>query len=114
MHELGKQHGIYWFCSRYNQTSGKFTADRAGLYHFHQHWVINPWYDLTLYIMKNEEPMCKSFGSSDGDSDYNSPSCSVTLGLLAGDEIYVVSDVYGSVGGTTSTGFTGFLIKAYV
>ncbi len=102
--------------NRYSPSTGKFTADRSGLYYFEQYWLMYPDKDQWLYMRKNGDIVCQSLGNSanDGDADYNSPSCSVVLELQSGDEVYVTSSHGKNVYTSSSTRFTGFLIKAYV
>ncbi len=116
--------------NRYSPSTGKFTADRAGLYFFEQYWVTaegNNHYYHSLYIYKNGNTLlCESYGNPAGASnnyrDMNAPSCSAVVELQVGDEVYVISDkssdVYSDeghdVGSYESTGFNGFLIRSYV
>ncbi len=107
----------FWSSHRYNEITGKFVPDTAGLYFFQQHWVAdadgNQQY---LSIRKNDTVQCWSYGdgfnSGGGDGDYNVASCSATMELSPGDEVYV-SSMQGLPFKIEYTYFTGFLIKSY-
>ncbi len=96
--------------NRYSSTSGLFTADRPGLYHFTMYWSF--WNGLVpVYLVKNGVNQCHSAAG------VVSPTCSVVLELVPGDEVYVMtrldqpSDL---VVCPQCNGFSGFLITQYV
>ncbi len=100
----------------YSTITGKFTANIHGLYYFEQYWVM--WYDQVQYlsIKKNGIEQCRSLGIyySTDTYAYNAPSCSAVMDLAVGDEVWVTSSHGKRVHIPELTGFTGFLIKAYV
>ncbi len=116
---------------RYSRYTGKFTADRPGLYYFEQYWVTaegNNHYYQSLYIYKNGNTLlCESYGNPAGRSnnygDMNAPSCSAVVELQVRDQVYVMtrwgedyvaSDKGYNFGCDSCTGFNGFLIRSYV
>ncbi len=99
----------------YSPDTGIFIANIPGLYYFEQYWVMDYRYPgISLYIWKNNEIQCYSYGNNYADGDNNSPSCSATIELLVHDEVYVTSSGVSVYSSPQYTGFTGFLIKAYV
>ncbi len=74
---------------------------------------MDSYFNKVLSIMKNGASQCKSTGNGAGPGDFNSASCSIALELLAGDEVFVVSDNGHPVGSGGFSGFSGFIIKAY-
>ncbi len=100
--------------SRYNPSNGKFVADRAGLYYFHQYWVANSNNNQFLHMRKNGAVQCRSQGNTGSGTDLNAPSCSCVLELAPTDEVYVTGSTGSNLGSFVDTGFTGFLIRPYI
>ena len=69
--------------------------------YFSQQWVVdpNPSHYQHVYIWKNTESQCWSYGdSTDSNGDYNSPGCSCVLELMVGDQVFVSSEKREPVG----------------
>ena len=103
---------------RYSTATGKFTASIHGLYYFELYWVMQYNEGQNLYMWKNGIEQCRSVGTHNtgGGDTYasTSPSCSAVMELVPGDQVWVTS-IYGRrVYCAECTGFTGFLIQAYV
>ena len=105
---------------RYDPTSGKFIADRSGLYYFAVHLLSrenNEFRNATNFtIQKNGETQCNAHLENDTTSVVNlQSSCSSTVELKPGDEVYVVcGNVYTLTGASGYITFTGFLIQPYL
>ncbi len=102
--------------NRYSSSTGKFTADRPGLYFFTQYWIMDPNYIQWVQLWKNNMWLCQTYGDgADGNTgDWNSPSCSVTMELAIGDEVFVTTTHGNPVKPGQCAGFTGFLLLPYV
>ncbi len=98
---------------RYSRETGIFTANIAGLYYFEQYWVAIWGSEGYLSIQKNQIKQCWSFGTEGSMNEFHSASCSAVMELVPGDQVYVTSSEGNMIGFIGSTGFTGFLIKAY-
>ena len=105
---------------RYDPANGKFVADRPGLYYFAVHLLSKQNDEFsnttTFSIQKNEETQCNAYLEIDTTSVVNlHPSCSSTVELMPGDEVYVdCCNVYTLSVGSGYTAFTGFLIQPYL
>ncbi len=94
-------------------------ADRAGMYAFELYWTMHYDYVQLLYIYKNGDYQCETYGDSvhisntvsTNDADRNAQSCSAVMDLVPGDEVFVMSSEGYNV---WNIGFSGVLIKPYV
>ena len=106
--------------SRYDPLTGKFMADRAGLYYFIVHLLskenqgVNN--ETNFYIQKNEEAACVAYLEILEGTNLNVRStCSATIELMPGDEVYVdCGNVHTLATGANHITFTGFLIQPYL
>ena len=102
---------------RYDGTSGKFTAEVAGLYHFmvfvrSQGGNSN---EDDFSILKNGNIQCTSrTEGAETDGVEIVATCAATMDLVPGDEVYVSCVDTNAIGGDSRSGFTGFLTKPYL
>ena len=96
---------------RYDPLTGKFTADRPGLYYFQQEWKEYSTNHQKFQLRKNGDWQCVSQINS---GSYLSSSCGAVMELVEGDEIFVTSDSGLAVHCPSCTGFTGFIITPYI
>ena len=68
---------------RYNNNTGTFTADTAGLYYFEVHFLFETVRHGTFYIRKNDIVYCTQWGQggSTADGEEIHAACSVLLQL---------------------------------
>ncbi len=102
------------FLIRYDPTSGKFVADRAGMYFFEIYWEVHWSYPQYMFLRKNGDTVCLTYGDgtyNSGDYDYNGHSCSSVMDLVLGDEVFATTNMGYDV---FTAGFNGFLVKPYV
>ena len=102
--------------SRYDPSSGTFTADRHGMYHFTVDLAVNP-KGLDVGIRKNSVNACRCYGKAPDDRAAVHTGCSTVLELYPADVVDVY--IHGTElpdpidGNTQMSSFKGFLIKLY-
>ena len=107
---------IHYF--RYDVSSGRFTANRRGLYHFTLDATVEQNKRGVFNIRRNDTPACWTFGEALANDVARHTGCSTTLELESGD--YVDAYLHDAGGFTqplnvnlAMTSFTGFMIQSH-
>ena len=96
----------------YNSSTGVFTADSAGLYFFSSYLASDSSGDYeNFHLHKNDEEQCRLLVEGVKDDDvYITTTCSVTVEMSPGDQVYVACDTTNGLNVGDINGFTGFRI----
>ena len=111
---------VHVSCFRYDPITGKFTADRAGMYYFFVHLLSKENQDVNnataFSIQKNEQTQCIAQMELLAGTLLNvAVSCAATMELFPGDEVYVdCGNVLTLTINDNRITFTGFLIQAHL
>ena len=98
------------FHSRYDSTTGIFTAGRSGLYYFYCYLEVDHDSGLTyVYWYKNGSQQCRAEGGGLVEEEFMI-SCGAVMQLVPGDEVYIETNAANAFESPDSCGFTGFLI----
>ncbi len=100
---------LIYLIGRYSAVTGRFTADRAGLYIFSIYWQTEATIAKTVYLQKNGNVHCNTHGPG---GDYHNQACTVLMTLVSGDQVYVTSSDGNPLiaSSAVNNGFSGALI----